>query len=912
MRLLATVLASILLAASAFAQTPGNCQPGIAQADINVGDVQARLFNTGSLFFGNTTVDGSGYLVPKGSSKSPIFASGLWVGGFVGGDLRVAGATYDDFEFWPGPLNDGATLPDPNDCSAFDRIWTVSVFDLEQFEETGVATDDLAEWPVELGAPFTDANGDGEYDLDAGDRPLVYGHQVAFWVMNDVGNDHFSSLTAPIGLEVRVTAFTSGELALDRYTFYRYELVNRNPVPFEDAIFAFFSDPDLGDPGDDYVGTDSTRGLAFVYNADNMDDGGFNGGYGTPPPALGLDLLSGAERSMYFQNSFPPTGDPDDGVGRYSFMQGTWGDGTPLTEGGDGYLTGGPVLRWAFPGDPATEQFWSEVNIDGNGGDNFASDRRHLISSETFTLDPGEAQTFDVGILFAQGADYLDSVTELKSVSDDVQARYDDGDLFAPSPPPPDPGDLETPELLAPEDGATFVDEVALLTWEAVPGAESYRIEIARDPDFADLDVFYSSETSFAFSGALNEVVTYYWRVQATARGLLTSFDSDVRSFTLYRYGFDSFAFGTGIIETAYPGADPCPAPDDPGCAAGYPGNTVWQNPSSTDDYVVTNPDNSFSALLLYPEVIEGDNFEMRFTDACAPAGACLGVYASAAPNGGTGSNNDLITSVPFELWNTGTEDDLEDDVRMIPILRFNAGTTPTATWVDTFPATQEVIVGGNFLTLPVTQRVLWMMPDREGGYALFEAAANGFGGPGAIYDPENDGDDQVDIYTDPATGEVRECRSQSYYVDFCYRDAGGGRFVAPIGGLAGMVLADLAGDATTPPAGTVIRFDANERLLTDSEDDAPAQPAGFALGAAYPNPFRSAATVPFEASAPGRVRLSVFDVLGREVAVLAEGDLPAGAHRAQFDGSRLASGVYLVVLEAGGQRQATKIVLLR
>jgi hypothetical protein len=52
--------------------------------------------------------------------------------------------------------------------------------------------------------------------------------------------------------------------------------------------------------------------------------------------------------------------------------------------------------------------------------------------------------------------------------------------------------------------------------------------------------------------------------------------------------------------------------------------------------------------------------------------------------------------------------------------------------------------------------------------------------------------------------------------------------------------------------------------------------------------------------------------VLGRRVAVLAEGPTAAGAHRATFDGAGLASGVYLVVLEADGQRAARKVMIVR
>jgi len=80
-------LLSLLLATSALAQTaptPGTCALGTAEATITPGQVQASVFNTGSLFFGNTRTNGDGYLVPRATGKSPIFAAGLWLGGKVG------------------------------------------------------------------------------------------------------------------------------------------------------------------------------------------------------------------------------------------------------------------------------------------------------------------------------------------------------------------------------------------------------------------------------------------------------------------------------------------------------------------------------------------------------------------------------------------------------------------------------------------------------------------------------------------------------------------------------------------------------------------------------------------------------------------------------------------------------------
>jgi len=890
---LATALALLLLAAPALAQTPGTCAPASAEADLDIADIRARVFNGGNLFFGNTTVAGNGYFVPKFSGHSTIFAAGIWIAGLVGGDLRVAGSTYDRFEFWPGPLEPGATLPDPDDCSPYDRIWTVSVLDVERYDDEGIATNDLAAWPVDLGAPVIDGDGIADnYNLEGGDRPEVLGHQTAFWVMNDVGNEHRKNQTLPIGLEVRVTAFATAEAPLERHTFYRYEVINRNSQPFEAARFGLFADPDLGDAADDYVGSDSTRQMAFVYNGDEDD-----AVYGTPP-AAGYDFLSGAGVSMNFAGSFGPTSDPVGGEDVYNYLRGTWRDGTPMTEGGYGYQTGGDIVTWAYPGNPVTQSFWSEIDNNNPPGD-----RSHLLATEAFTLAPGESRTFDLALLFAQGEGYLDSVAELQTTSDAVQARYDAGDLFVPSPVPlPPAGTLPTPDLLAPADGTTFVDEPAVLNWTGVAGADGYRVEIDPDSDFTDPAVFYTDAPEFSFSGTTNELLDYYWRVQAGA-GLDRSEYSDVRTFTLFRYGFDFFGDGVGIVETAHPDAEVCPPDsDDPGCTAGYPGNTVWRNANTTGGYVLTNPDNNFADLMQSAGVIDSD-LEIRFTEACAEPGACLAVYPSAIPDG-----NDLIASVPFELWNAGLQADPDDDVRMIPFLRPLDDTAPMAEWADTFPAAQEVIAGEDTLTLPVTQRVLGLMPDRENGYDLFNAAADGFGGPGATYDPETDGDAQVD-----SLSNGQECRRQNYYTDFCYRDAST-LAVIPLGGLDGFVLADLAGDVTTPPAGTTIRFDAPERLLeVSAEDDTPtAQPQALALDAAYPNPFRTATTVGYQLDTPADVRLAVYDVLGRRVAVLAEGRTPAGDHRAIFEASGLASGVYFVVLEADGQRAARKVMIVR
>ena len=86
-------------------------------------------------------------------------------------------------------------------------------------------------------------------------------------------------------------------------------------------------------------------------------------------------------------------------------------------------------------------------------------------------------------------------------------------------------------------------------------------------------------------------------------------------------------------------------------------------------------------------------------------------------------------------------------------------------------------------------------------------------------------------------------------------------------------------------------------------------EPPALGLAAPVPNPSRGGATVAFTASG-GAVRLSVVDMLGREVAVLAEGELAAGAHAARVP--RLASGVYVVRLVSGREAHAERFTVAR
>ena len=94
---------------------------------------------------------------------------------------------------------------------------------------------------------------------------------------------------------------------------------------------------------------------------------------------------------------------------------------------------------------------------------------------------------------------------------------------------------------------------------------------------------------------------------------------------------------------------------------------------------------------------------------------------------------------------------------------------------------------------------------------------------------------------------------------------------------------------------------------------DVPDAPAGFTLGAPFPNPSAGAATIPFALDRAGHARLSVYDALGREVAVLADGALGAGVHRVRFDPpGAWAAGTYFVRLETASGSRTQPVVRVR
>jgi Secretion system C-terminal sorting domain len=85
-----------------------------------------------------------------------------------------------------------------------------------------------------------------------------------------------------------------------------------------------------------------------------------------------------------------------------------------------------------------------------------------------------------------------------------------------------------------------------------------------------------------------------------------------------------------------------------------------------------------------------------------------------------------------------------------------------------------------------------------------------------------------------------------------------------------------------------------------------------FNLSQNYPNPFNPSTTIAFTLRSKKFVKLTVFDLLGSEIAVLASEELPAGTYIRQWNAAKMSSGIYFYRLQAGSLTETKKLVLLK
>ncbi|MEZ4883098.1 MAG: T9SS type A sorting domain-containing protein [Chitinophagales bacterium] len=421
------------------AQLP-QCEKGVTFADLDINNVRARYWASGNMWFDPLTTHPH-YEVPKGSGKHSMFSFDFWLGAVDEmGRKRIvfqnfAGQWSLGERYFPGPLDDiGDTYPEI--CKYYDRIWKINKSALDSFR-LGLFTQipkDILEWPAKNNphisfspnrelAPFIDLNGDDNYNPMDGDYPEILGDQALWWVFNDKGGYGSPYLDKTIQLEIHAMAYAYNSVpALQNHTFYKYTFSNKSNLRMDSMMIGMSIVPDLGQYDDDYMGCDTLRNMAIVYNGDDFD-----GEYKEDIPMTGIKLLQGPQKNdgthADLYTCWHRGGDPNIwGFPEYEEQgyNGLWGllkYGSPMTYNGETFLH-------MFPSDPKDENGWSMCSLDYP-----AQNIRMLMGIGPFTIQPNQQKELHFAVLWVrEGVEYpCPSFAPIRQAADYVQALFDEG-----------------------------------------------------------------------------------------------------------------------------------------------------------------------------------------------------------------------------------------------------------------------------------------------------------------------------------------------------------------------------------------------------------------------------------------------------------------------------------------------------
>ena len=475
----------------------------------------------------------SGVTYPR-SIDQVIFQDGIIWGGRVkdGNDqeLRVGGQTYE-IGTVPGIIESKGVAQDRDTARLYRirRDWATADLRLDASEVLNIGLSqvtaaheeavraqyerDWMEWPADQGAPYYDNDGNGQYDPAVDEPGLASADQVIWFAINDLDQGATTSLygSLPIGLETQVTLWGYARSdALGDVIFKKYKIIYKGTAEatddavIEDMYFAQWSDPDLGDFGDDFAGADVGLSLGYVYNS--IDDDSHYVSFGLAPPAAGYDFLQGPivpvyqldeegniavdeegnqlldENSVAIFNeglrpgykNLPMTAfvyfaagsaisDPELGeyIGTqqwYNLLRGFQPQDdvenpVPYTNP----LTNADT-KFTLDGDPTRATGWND------GVPLPAGDRRIVLATGSFEMALGDTQEVVVALLGAISSDRLRSVSKLKFTDQFVQDAYNS---FFQVPKPPTQPNVRLVEL----------DQTIVLNWgwdpESVAKTES-------------------------------------------------------------------------------------------------------------------------------------------------------------------------------------------------------------------------------------------------------------------------------------------------------------------------------------------------------------------------------------------------------------------------------------------------------
>ncbi len=414
-----------------------------------------------------------------------------------------------------------------------------------------------------------------------------------------------------------------------------------------------------------------------------------------------------------------------------------------------------------------------------------------------------------------------------------------------------------------PRDNETIVDDVVTLRWYRNPAypahiAINYHLEYSTDPDFSEFSYIITQDTSFVLEelDELPDDITIYWRVY-----FIDIFNNEIWTIP----GRNGWSFSIAIPES--PAEFHLRTPEDGSSLGTLEATFTWTRSSDPD------PDSD----LQYQLELARDS---SFSDT-----NLIDLYT-------TQSNSHVVSNLSCNTeywWRVLATDNNTDGTYSSETFRFGTDVSePPSAFI---------------LSTPQDHDTLTLNSSAEIEFVWFQSIDPNLG--------------QIPTYQlfVLATMEAQDSL-------LTISDIPDTMIAIPL--LDSLGLEDLKTPRVITwwvqaiSCGDTVRCESEFTFLlvqnTDvSFNDDPSVPSEFALSPFYPNPFNAACHAQIALPVSEMLQVNVYDILGRQVAILASGQYPAGYHKLEFHNNQLSSGIYFVQIQAGTAINVVrKVVLLR
>ncbi|MFA7288929.1 MAG: T9SS type A sorting domain-containing protein [Melioribacteraceae bacterium] len=385
---------------------------------LNQSNISSSYINNGLSDYNFDGVKGFHY--PKNNPYTAIWWSGLAIGGKINGEVRLAGTT-----FKTGMVNSKNILRVRRDFKNGDL--TAEINDGEGNEEEIRTKYQTAwsNWDAENGAPFEDVDGNMIYDPEI-DIPGIKGAAQTIWFKMDDSNENliqktFGSNQLNVDVDLTIWNYVNRPI-LENIVFRKYTILNKGKENITDLYCGILSNPNIGEGGDDLVGSDSTLNLAYCYNSKAEDEA-----LGNTPYALGYLILDKQDVFFnFFINTdsvygFPEMGSCSGSLHLYNLMQGKLKDGSRYKIPAQ---YGGGETSFPLSGDPVSHTGWLD-------GEEFYPGNRNIGLSAKLNniLYPGERVSIIIAQIAAggkEGTNNLEAIDTLRNYASYVLSHIAD------------------------------------------------------------------------------------------------------------------------------------------------------------------------------------------------------------------------------------------------------------------------------------------------------------------------------------------------------------------------------------------------------------------------------------------------------------------------------------------------------